>query len=215
VEILSPGRAWLVMAALAAGSGSLFAQSRPAAAPASAAGVGAAPQSRAPRATPTATEATQAAPDSLDDVPVSLERIREALERAPTPVIKLPERPTFSVRVDGKLPAFEDFVAPGELRTYAMPAAMSHHEFLDMVTPPEYRAYASSVNGELVQLIATSVAAKLAMSSVTNAIKQGWHDRKERQARDEVDAVLEALRARDEAAAASDTDQRPADPPPR
>lgn len=155
----------------------------------------------------------EADPDT-PDLPVSLDRIREALERAPQPVITLPQQPSFSIVIEGELPQFEDFVQPGELQTFALPNAMSHQEFLSMVTPSEYRSFSSFTSGELAQVVATGVAGSLALSAVTKALKEGWRARRERSARDEVDAVLEALRERDEAAAAGDASRPPSDPPP-
>ena len=145
--------------------------------------------------------------DPLRDLPVSLQRIREALERSPTSVLKLPDQPVFQVVIEGKLPEFQDFVAPGELQISAMPVAMTHREFLTMATPEEARSFASFTNGELAQVVATGVAAGLAMSAISQAIRSGWHARREQRAREEVEAVVEALRKRDEATAA------PAPPP--
>ena len=154
------------------------------------------PNGQLPPASPSPT-------DTPADLPVSLDRIREALERAPQRVIVLPEQPSFSIVIEGKLPDFEDFVEPGELRSFAMPSALSHQEFLSMVTPTDYRAPFTS--GELAQVVATGIAASLAMSAVTRAVREGWRARRERNARGEVNAVLEALRERDGAAAAGDS----------
>jgi hypothetical protein len=157
----------------------------------------------------------RASPAPIDpvpaDLPVSLDRIREALERAPQPVIVLPEQPSFSIVIEGKLPNFEDFVEPGELQSFAMPSALSHQEFLSMVTPTDYRAPFTS--GELAQVVATGIAGSLAMSAITKAVKEGWRARRERRAQDEVEAVLEALWERDGAAAERDG-QAPSRPPP-
>jgi hypothetical protein len=158
-----------------------------------------------PAAVSTAT--APASEDPLPELPVSLQRIREALERSPTSVLKLPDQPVFQVIIEGKLPEFADFVAPGELQINAMPVAMTHREFLTMATPEEARSFASFTNGELAQVVATGVAAGLAMSAISQAIRSGWHGWREQRAREEVEAVVEALRQRDEAKAS------PAPPP--
>src|SRR5512134_2704031 len=70
-------------------------------------------------ATPTKTQAGA--------LPVSLDRIRAALEAAPESRLKLPDRPTFSIEVEGHPPRIDDFLDPAELRRGpAMPMAMTH-----------------------------------------------------------------------------------------
>jgi hypothetical protein len=138
--------------------------------------------------------------------PAALGRIRTALEQAPQTVLTMPETPEFNVVIEGKLPRFEDFVAPGELATYAMPVAMTHGEYLAAATPPEARPFASSVNGDLAQVIATSVGTRLALTAIAQALKHAFRSRKEEEAKREVEGVLEELRRREGATA-------PAPPP--
>lgn len=140
--------------------------------------------------------------------PASLGRIRAALEQSPQTVLRMPDTPAFNIVIEGRLPRFEDFVAPGELTSYAMPTAMAHSEYLAMVTPAEARPFASSVDGDLVQVIATSVATSLALSAIAQALKSAFRSRKEEEARKEVEAFVEELRRRE-----TDT-SRPAVPPP-
>lgn len=139
--------------------------------------------------------------------PAALGRIRSALEQAPQTALKLPETPEFVVVIEGKLPRFEDFVAPGELASYAMPIAMTHSEYLATVTPPEARLFGSSVNGELAQVVATSVGTSLALAAIAQALKRAFRSRKEEEAKREVEGVLEELRRREAATA-------PTPPPP-
>lgn len=149
--------------------------------------------------------AQEAAPATAG--PAALGRIRSALERAPQAVLTLPETPEFVIVIEGKLPRFEDFVAAGELRSFAMPVAMTHSEYLGMVTPPEARLFGSSVNGELAQVVATSVGTGLALAAIAQALKRAFRSRKEEDAKREVEAVLEELERRGRAPA-------PAAPPP-
>jgi hypothetical protein len=149
-----------------------------------------------PPATSAATPASQAAEPAPDE-PASLGRIRSALEQAPQTVLKMPDTPAFNIVIEGRLPRFEDFVSAGELTSYAMPSAMTHSEYLAMVTPAEARPFASSVNGDLVQVIATSVATSLALSAIAQALKSTFRSRKEEEAKKEVEAVLDELKRRD------------------
>jgi hypothetical protein len=119
----------------------------------------------------------------------------------------MPETPEFNILVEGKLPRFEDFVTPGELTSYAMPTAMTHSEYLATVTPAEARPFASSVNGDLVQVIATSVGTSLALSAIAQALKAAFRSHKEEDAKREVEAVLEELKRRD-------AQEAPVPPPP-
>jgi hypothetical protein len=129
--------------------------------------------------------------------PVSLERIRHALERAPEPRLKLPDSPTFSIAVQGRVPRIEDFIDLRDLsRGPVSTASVTHREFLSMVTPSEARPFASSVNGDLLQVLATSFATGLALSSlsqVVDAFKDGRRKRESARAREEVRWVLAEL----------------------
>lgn len=160
---------------------------------------------------PASAPASAAQETSTTGGPAALGRIRSALEQAPQTVLTLPETPEFVVVIEGKLPRFEDFVTPGELASYAMPGAMTHAEYLAMVTPPEARLYGSSVNGDLVQVIATSVGTSLALAAIAQALKHAFRSRKEEEAKREVEGVLEELRRRE--AVPVPTAPPPPDPP--
>jgi hypothetical protein len=142
-----------------------------------------------------ATPASQVAAPA-PETPASLGRIRAALEQAPQNVLKMPETPEFNIVIEGRLPRFEDFVTAGELTSYAMPTSMTHSEYLAMVTPAEARPFASSVNGDLVQVIATSVATSLALTAIAQALKSAFRSRKEEEAKKEVEPLVEELKRR-------------------
>jgi len=151
------------------------------------------------------TPASQAATPP-PEATASLGRIRTALEQAPQTVLKMPDTPEFNVVIEGRLPRFDSFVEPGELTLFAMPRAMTHSEYLAMVTPHEAQPFASSINGDLVQVMATSVATSLALSAIAKALKGAFRSRQEEEAKKEVEAVLAELRRREA--------EKPQPPPP-
>jgi len=146
---------------------------------------------------------------------VSLDRIREGLERAPQPVLKMPRPPDFSVTVEGQLPRIEAFITNESLRRGpSMPTSVTHQEFLSMVTPSEARSYQSFSPGELAVVGATSLAFAYAASTLPRVLKQAWHDRQIEQARKEVAAVLAELQRQErERAGAAPVPPDAAEPP--
>lgn len=139
----------------------------------------------------------RAANGTSGPLPVSLERIRRELERpVAQEVLRLPTTPTFTVIIEERLPLLSDFFG-GEDWTFGPAPAqgMSHREFLDLVTPQYARPYASSVNGDLVQLLATSFATAYALQSGSNAVRSWLKARREAEAKREVEETLRQIRA--------------------
>jgi hypothetical protein len=141
-----------------------------------------------------------AAPVNPDELPVSIEAIQRALNHKPA--IKIAEqRSVFRVEVFGKKPTIEDILGKDYLKG-PVPAApggsvMTHQEFLNMVTPEEFRGYAPYTNKEGLQIAATSLATAIAMQAVQSAWKKYQAARREQEreaARREVEQALEALR---------------------
>ncbi len=135
-----------------------------------------------------------------DELPVSIEAIQRALNHKPA--IKVAEqRQVFRVEVFGKKPTIEDILGKDYLKGPA-PAApggsvMTHGEYLNMVTPEEFRGYAPYTNTERLQLAATSLVTAVAMQAVQSAWKKyrAARQQDEREAaRREVEQALEALR---------------------
>jgi len=76
-----------------------------------------------------------------------------------------------------------------------------HDQFLNMTTPPEARSFGAFEGTDLLQVMATSLVQRLATETVVGAIKAAFRDRRERQAKEEVDAAIEAWKKEREAAA--------------
>lgn len=141
-----------------------------------------------------------AASVNADELPVSIDAIQRALNHKPA--IRIQEqRSIFRVEVFGRKPTIEDILGKDYLKGPAPAAAggavMTHQEFLNMVTPEEYRGYASYTNKESLQIAATSLATAIAMQAVQSAWRKYRAARAEQEreaARREVEQALEALR---------------------
>ena len=134
-----------------------------------------------------------------EPLPVSLERIRRDLAR-PDALRSSAERgrgPMFRVEIEAPLPRFSDFVGDGELLASPSPwGGMTHHEFLAMVTPPQARAYGAFTNGDLLQVVATSLASAYAVQGalgLVEGVKAMLRERRTSAAKAEVAEVLDTL----------------------
>ncbi len=140
---------------------------------------------------------------NVDALPVSLERISEDLER--TPVIDLDAlRPTFRVQIVGTRARWTlgiDWLGTEE--GVKPPAGTPwHNQYLNMVTPAEARSFGAFEGTDLLQVMGTSLAQGLAAGLVAGKIKSALRARREREAREEVDAAIAAWKKEREAEAA-------------
>jgi hypothetical protein len=113
----------------------------------------------AQNATPAAGQpATSTAPRDDDPAPVSLDRIRRELQRAAETKVPLSDpQLRFYVEVFGKAPRFDQVFEGFDLRHGPVPrAGVTHQEFLQQVTPPEYRPYAGLTAAEAAQAALTT-----------------------------------------------------------
>ncbi len=187
----------------------------------------------APATPPRAPAAADPPAAGQDDLPVSLERIRRGLARDDTLARAAGRewRPMFRVEVDGQLPSFAAFIGEGESLTGPAPwGSMTHGDFLQMVTPPQARSFGASTNGDLLQVLATSLLANVALGgavSAARAIPDIIRRGREAAARREVQRVVDEIERRreEEAARRQDEERRrqaaeaagivpPAAPPP-
>jgi hypothetical protein len=149
---------------------------------------------------PAATGSAEAQPPAL---PVSLDRIRDGL--AHQPKIK-PDavQPVFRVEVIGQKPTLEEILGKEFWKGPAKPtpggAVMTHQEFLNMVTPPEYRGTAMFTQGEAITVMATSVALRWALQRAIHKYQESRTEREREAARKEVQEALAALDKAREAA---------------
>jgi hypothetical protein len=154
-------------------------------------------------------------PINVEALPISLERIGEGLER--TPVIDLEAlRPTFRVRIVGSRPRWTlgiDWLGTEE--GIKPPAGTPwHNQYLNMVTPPQARSFGAFEGTDLLQVVGTSFVQALAAGLVTGKIKSAVQARRERRAREEVDAAIAAWKKEREADAARKGQDAAAPAPP-
>ena len=149
------------------------------------------PQGVSPEAPPKGSPAQNpAAAPSVESVswPVSLERIQEAIAR-PAAIKTSAGRPTFRVEVIAKKPTIEDILGVGYL-VGPTPGPMTHQEFLNMVTPQEFRGMSAFTGGEALTVAATSIGLQWALSKAIDKLKDAKTERAKEAARRE---VLEAM----------------------
>jgi len=128
------------------------------------------------------------------DLPVSLERIQEAISRPPA-IKPSTNRPVFRVEVFARKPTIEDILGPDYLRGPVPNSGMTHQEFLNMVTPDEFRGMAMFTNKEAMTIAATSLALKWALMKAVDKLKDARTERAKEAARQEVIEAMNALEA--------------------
>jgi hypothetical protein len=134
-------------------------------------------------------------PGSSIDLPVSLDRIQEALSRPPA-IRTTTDRPVFRVEVFARKPTVEDILGPDYLRGPVPAGGLLHREFLDMVTPVEYRGMSMFTNKEAMTIAATSLALQWALMKAVDKLKDARTERAKEAARREVIAAMNQLEAR-------------------
>jgi hypothetical protein len=128
------------------------------------------------------------------ELPVSLERIQEAISRPPA-IKPSTNRPVFRVEVFARKPTIEDILGPDYLRGPVPNAGMTHQEFLNMVTPDEFRGMAMFTNKEAMVITATSMALQWALMKAVDKLKDARDERAKNAARQEVIEAMNALEA--------------------
>jgi hypothetical protein len=137
-----------------------------------------------------------AAPARQDgiDLPVSLERIQEAISRPPA-IKPTTNRPVFRVEVFARKPRIEDILGPDYLKGPVPASGLTHQEFLNMVTPAEFRGMAMFSNKEAMTIAATSLALQWALMKAVDKLKDAADERAKEAARKEVLEAMNALEA--------------------
>jgi hypothetical protein len=145
-----------------------------------------------------AAAATANADERVGDLPVSLERIQRALSRSPA--IRLQgDRNVYRVEIIGRKPTIEDILGPDYLKGPTPAGAPTHQEFLDLVTPKDFRGYAAFNNREAMAVAATSFALQWALQKAIHKFETAKAELDREAARKEVQealAELEKARAR-------------------
>ena len=125
-------------------------------------------------------------PKPQEPAPPNLERIRHGLERPPVDVVKDSDLPVFRVYVHEhplpiQKPWTDDTLRPLYVRTRA---PEYHHEFLERVTPEEFRAGTLYPIGvDVLQVINAAI----------DAIRHAMRERAEAKAREMVQEELKLL----------------------
>jgi hypothetical protein len=133
--------------------------------------------------------------DPPGQLPVSLERIQRALSRAPA--IRLDKDNVYRVAIIGRKPTIEDILGPDYLKGPTPAGAPTHQEFLDLVTPTDFRGYAAFNNREALTVAATSFALQWALQKAIHKFETAREEREREAARKEVqDALAELDEAR-------------------
>jgi hypothetical protein len=161
------------------------------------------PQATAQKpAPPTPQEKPQAESVKIDPaaLPVSIDRIQEALAKTPKLRFDEQEKPVFRVQVFGDKPTIEDILGPDFARGPVKYGSMTHQEFLDMVTPKDVQGYAAFSNKEAATVAATSFLLQWTLQKAIQKYNETKDDRAREAARQEVLEALDALeRARERA----------------
>ena len=140
-------------------------------------------------------EPVQAVQEGAVDLPVSLDRIQRALSRPPA-IQPRSDRPVFRVEVFAKQPTVADILGPDYLIGPVPYGGMTHSEFLNMVTPTEFRGYSMFTNKEGMTIAATSLALQWALMKAVDKLKTARDERAKDAARRE---VMEAMNQLEEA----------------
>ena len=157
-------------------------------------------QGAAPQAPAQPSEQASQPQPPVDSIswPVSLERIQESISR-PAAIKTTAGRPTFRVEVIAKKPTIEDILGEGYL-VGPTPGPMTHQEFLNMVTPNEFRGMGVFTGGEALTVAATAIGLQWALSKAIDKLKDAKSERAKEAARREVlDAMNQLAEARKKA----------------
>jgi hypothetical protein len=127
-----------------------------------------------------------------NELGVSVDRIQRALSRPPSLRVTS-GRPVFRVEVFGEKPTIEEILGPEFWKGPAPAGAMTHQEFLDMVTPKDVQGYAAFSNKQGLVVAATSVALKWALQKAITKYQEAKDARAQEAARKEVQEALDAL----------------------
>ena len=171
-------------------------------------GVAAQAQSAAPRPKPPAPTAIapvapqsadkpSASPAAPDTLPIDLDRVQQQAEKRPT--VKLdPEQLRFYVLVLGRQPRFSDFVGNYDLLNGPTKggAAMTHQEFLSMVTPHELNELFGATSSSSFAMFQAALMNAAGQLLIKKAVQQLRHARDEgevQEIRERIDQELSAL----------------------
>src|SRR5215208_4390097 len=140
-----------------------------------------------------AAAASEATAIDADALPVNLSKIQKAVSR-PAAIKTDGTRPVFRVQVFSRNPTIDDILGPDWKKGPTPLGAMTHQEFLDLVTPKDVQCYAAFDNRQALVVAATSFALKWAVQKALDKLDEARTERQKEAARKEVDEALAALR---------------------
>jgi hypothetical protein len=149
------------------------------------------PEPSPPSSGRTAPSSAQDAPDAAKlNLPVSLDRIRKALEQQPVPLLKLPDQPTFRIDVQERN-RLQELLATLDFRSGPTPAgglyaAEMQRVMFPSVSNPLMQPLAAFSQPELLTIIIENLAGKYLMGKALGAITAADRERAEAAAREEV-----------------------------
>ena len=148
------------------------------------------PEPSSPAATPPSS-AQDAQETAKPDLPVSLDRIRKALEQQPVqPLLKLPDQPTFKIEVRERN-RLQELLSTLDFRGGPTPAgglyaAEMQRVMFPSVSNPLAQPYAAFNQPELLTIIIENLVGKYLIGKAFGAITSADRARAEAAARDEV-----------------------------
>jgi hypothetical protein len=134
---------------------------------------------------------SDAKPSGSGDLPVSIDRIIEALAHDPTLDLTT-KPPMFRLEiVEKKPPSILDFFTTEELKGGPTPQVGAYHqEFLNLTTPRQAQPYGAFSNGELAQALTTSFLSAIFVPRVISAIREAIARGDQEAAREHVRAAI-------------------------
>jgi hypothetical protein len=131
-------------------------------------------------------------PPPAEELPVSLDRIQRALSVPPAIQLK-EEHPVFRLEVFGKKPTLEDILGEKFWLGPSNYGSMTHQEFMDKVTRPEFRSFAGSTGTSLLQVTALTLAEQWALKAAITKFRSALTEHERNAARKEVEEALADL----------------------
>jgi hypothetical protein len=128
-----------------------------------------------------------------DALPISIDRIQRRLAQEPA-IRPNDARQVFRVQVIGRSPTIDEILGPNWRRGPVPASAMSHQEFLNMVTPRDVQGYAAFDNRQALMVAATSFALQWGLRQAMQKLDDARSERQREAAQREVDQALSALR---------------------
>ena len=151
------------------------------------------PAAGQPAASPASPDQQQLRPE---DLPVSVDRIQRALAAPPAITLK-EQHPVFRLEVFGRKPTLEDVLGEKFWLGPTPYGGMTHQDFLDMVTPKEFRPYAGFTGKYLLAETALTLAQTWALKAAVKKFQDAKDSREREAARKEVlDALADLEKAR-------------------